>query len=72
MDINSAEVDQLFGLFSGTHLPYDWDIELNNRTDTPKLTEMTRKAIEVLQTEENGFFLLVESGRIDHAHHATC
>ena len=35
----------------------------------PSLAEMTVKAIEVLRHNPNGFFLMVESGRIDHAHH---
>lgn len=37
----------------------------------PTLQEMTRKAIELLQKEPNGFVLFVEGGRIDHAHHDT-
>lgn len=37
----------------------------------PTLQEMTRKAIELLQKEPNGFVLFVEGGRIDHAHHET-
>ena len=35
----------------------------------PSLAEMTRKAIEVLKHNPNGYLLVVESGRIDHAHH---
>ena len=35
----------------------------------PSLAEMTAKAIEVLSHNPNGYFLMVESGRIDHAHH---
>ena len=31
---------------------------------------MTEKAIELLQRDEDGFFLMVEGGRIDHAHHS--
>jgi alkaline phosphatase len=31
---------------------------------------MTAKAIDVLDNNEKGFFLVVESGRIDHGHHA--
>jgi len=37
----------------------------------PTLAEMTRKAIEILKKEENGFFLFVEGGLIDAAHHQT-
>jgi len=36
----------------------------------PSLTEMTEKAIELLSKNRRGFYLHVESGRIDHAHHA--
>jgi len=36
----------------------------------PSLTEITVKAIEVLGSDPDGFFLMVEGGRIDHASHA--
>jgi len=36
----------------------------------PSLTEMTTRAIEVLRRNPKGYFLMVEGGRIDHAHHA--
>ena len=36
----------------------------------PSLSEMTAKALDVLDNNEKGFFLTVEAGRIDHAHHA--
>ena len=36
----------------------------------PSLAEMTRVAIEVLERGDRGYFLMVEAGRIDHAHHA--
>lgn len=35
----------------------------------PSLAEMAVSAIQVLKHNPNGFLLLVESGRIDHAHH---
>ncbi len=35
----------------------------------PSLSEMTAKAIDVLANNKKGFFLMVEAGRIDHAHH---
>lgn len=63
---------ELFGLFHGSHMPYNLDtIRLNRQEIDPTLTEMTVKAIEILSKDENGFFLLVESGRIDHGHHGT-
>jgi len=38
----------------------------------PSLAEMTRKAIEILSKNPEGFSLLVEGGRIDHAGHKNC
>ncbi|XP_031633690.1 membrane-bound alkaline phosphatase-like [Contarinia nasturtii] len=37
--------------------------------EIPALKEMAMKAIEILQTNPNGFFLFVEGGRIDHGLH---
>jgi alkaline phosphatase len=36
----------------------------------PSLVEMTIKAIDMLSKDEDGYVLMVEAGRIDHAHHA--
>jgi alkaline phosphatase len=36
----------------------------------PSISEMTRAAITRLSQDPDGFVLLVEGGRIDHAHHA--
>ena len=42
----------------------------NDRGGEPSLSEMTGAAISVLKRNPKGFLLIVESGRIDHAHHA--
>ena len=36
----------------------------------PSLAQMTAKSIDILSKNPNGYFLMVEGGRIDHAHHA--
>ena len=40
-------------------------------TYDPSLADMTRKATEILKKNDNGFFLMVEAGHIDKAHHDT-
>ena len=56
------------GIYSADdHLDY----ELARRPGQPSLAEMTRKAIDLLKDDPDGFFLMVEGGKIDHALHAT-
>ena len=50
-------------------MQYESD-RVNDVAGEPSLKMMTQKAIEVLQKNRKGFVLVVESGRIDHAHHA--
>ncbi|MCG2633401.1 MAG: alkaline phosphatase [Gammaproteobacteria bacterium] len=68
--IDPESTSHLLGLFESSHMEYELDrgIDLGGE---PSLSEMTTKAIEILDNNEEGFFLHVESGRIDHAHHAT-
>ena len=35
----------------------------------PSLSEMTQLALKRLMQEEEGYYLFVEGGRIDHGHH---
>ena len=58
----------VLGLFSKSHLAYEAD---RAKTNQPSLSEMTKFAIENLQARNTGYFLMVEAGRIDHAHHST-
>jgi alkaline phosphatase len=55
--------------FSGGHMSYDLD---RNPAVEPSLAEMTTKAMDILAAKNNnGYTLVVEGGRIDHALHAT-
>lgn len=65
--IDPRQTDFLLGLFNASHLAY----HLDDSIDTPTLAEMTETAIRVLSADPEGFFLFVEGGRIDHAHHET-
>ena len=65
----AAPGDQpLLGLFEPNHMQYEHD-RSQDRAGEPSLAEMTRAAITRLQHNGKGFVLLVEGGRIDHAHH---
>ncbi|RVE72381.1 hypothetical protein OJAV_G00039030 [Oryzias javanicus] len=66
LSLNPRKINYLLGLFEPVDLPYD--LERNTSSD-PSLTEMVEVAIKILQNNPNGFYLLVEGGRIDHGHH---
>ncbi len=68
--INPNTTDHLLGLFEPSHVHYEADRVAHDKAGEPSLTEMTTKAIDILKKNHNGFFLMVEGGRIDHAHHA--
>uniref|UniRef100_A0A182QAS3 Alkaline phosphatase n=1 Tax=Anopheles farauti TaxID=69004 RepID=A0A182QAS3_9DIPT len=67
--VDLDKVEHLLGLFNDDHLSYE---KVRDRTPDgePSLSEMTEAAIRVLQRSNSpGFALMVEGGRIDHAHH---
>lgn len=59
----------VLGLFEPSHMQYEAD-RAADRAGEPSLAEMTSFAIEQLNKDRDGFFLMVEGGRVDHAHHA--
>jgi len=67
--IDWARTGPVLGLFEADHMEYEVD-RPRDTAGEPSLTQMTRAAITSLQRHQQGFFLMVESGRIDHAHHS--
>ena len=81
---NAAEFNALgrnslpvLGLFESSHMEWEYD-RASDAGGEPSLTAMTLKAIDLLKqgqrprrgwNRDNGYFLMVEGGRIDHAHH---
>ncbi|MGV6800460.1 MAG: alkaline phosphatase [bacterium] len=69
---NAVTIDKdlkLLGLFNSSHMQYEAD-RANDQGGEPSIAEMTEKAIDRLSLNDNGYFLMVEGGRVDHAHHA--
>lgn len=73
-DAVAAEVGEgkdpgkILALFSPGMMAYEVD-RSDDKWGEPSLAEMTRLAVRILQRDPDGFFLMVEGGRIDHAAH---
>ena len=59
--------EKVWALFQDGAMSYDLD---RNPAEEPSISEMTEKAIEVLNKNPNGFFLMVEGSKVDWAAHA--
>ena len=64
--LNTEDAEMVCGLFSKDVIPY----KLDGISPLPPLAQMTSKALNILDNNPNGFFLMVEGGRIDWAGHA--
>ncbi|MCF6233151.1 MAG: alkaline phosphatase [Rhodobacteraceae bacterium] len=62
--LNRDHSAPVLGLFASSHMSYEHD-----RRDEPSIVDMTQSAINYLSNNQKGYFLLVESGRVDHANH---
>jgi len=59
---------KVWALFAESDMSYDMD---RDPSKEPSLEEMTRKAIELLSRDKDGFVLMVEGSQVDFAAHAT-
>ncbi len=64
---DGVNVPKVSGQFGSNHLPYEYD---GSYASLPHLSEMTEKALNLLDNDSDGMFLMVEGGRIDHAGHS--
>lgn len=72
-ELAAVESAPVLGLFTEeSHLDYYLDRQHEDGNTQPDLVDMATKAIELLEhaSQDSGFFLLVEAGRVDHAGHA--
>jgi alkaline phosphatase len=65
LKLDSESDGPIFGLFNDSHMNYSAE-----KSDEPSLVDMTNVALSKLKNNEDGFFFIVEAGRIDHGHHA--
>lgn len=64
-ELNAAGIPRVCGLFGFGYLPFEYD----GVGTLPSLSEMAGKALEVLNGDPDGFFLMIEGGLIDIACH---
>ncbi|XP_013192280.1 alkaline phosphatase [Amyelois transitella] len=64
----NKESDYLLGIFANSHMDYEYQKD-KSPEGMPSISEMVEAAITVLKRNENGYFLMVEGGNIDMAHH---
>lgn len=67
--LDLGKTTRILGLFEPGHMHFE-DDRARDAAGEPSLAEMTAAALGLLSRAPNGYFLLVEGGRIDHGHHA--
>ncbi len=66
--VEPRKASKLLGLFEPSHMQFEADRTAGGGKE-PSLAEMTTKAIAMLSKNRKGYVLMIEAGRIDHAHH---
>lgn len=68
-DLLDSKSKKIWGSFAPAALAYDMDREAT-KPEEPTLAEMTKKSIQTLSKDKDGFFLMVEGSKPDWAAHA--
>ncbi|MCE7733819.1 MAG: alkaline phosphatase [Candidatus Heimdallarchaeota archaeon] len=68
IDLLSTNKLPLLGIFEDGELPYE--ATRTSDEDDPTLSTMTSKALELMENQNQPFFLMVEGGKIDKAGHS--
>ncbi|WP_254391743.1 alkaline phosphatase [Terribacillus sp. DMT04] len=68
-DLLNSGSKKIWGSFAPAALAYDMDKEVT-QPEEPTLAEMTKKGIQTLSKDKDGFFLFVEGSKPDWAAHA--
>ncbi|KAL7737063.1 hypothetical protein ACLKA6_005284 [Drosophila palustris] len=66
LSVDATRHKKLIGLFNSGVMDFH---KLADPVQKPTLEEMTQKAIEVLSTNDNGYFVFIEGGLVDYGNH---
>jgi len=69
MALDMENIDSVLGIFTNSYVT--WDDAVNETNDKPHLEDMAEQAVKFLKTkaDDKGYFLMIEGGKIDQAHH---
>ncbi|XP_065370144.1 membrane-bound alkaline phosphatase-like [Calliphora vicina] len=68
LSLNTSKVSNIMGIFQSKYMDYRL---LSDPVKQPTLAEMTEVALKLMQRNDEGYFIFIEGGLIDVAHHAT-
>lgn len=67
--IDPQKTDKMLCLFNAGDMQFEYN-RAKDKAGEPGLWEQTDKALQILSKNKKGFFLMVESGIVDHAAHS--
>ncbi len=67
--LNPGKAEKVLGLFAASGFPSAIDRQPQHETGVPALSDMTEKALGILNRNPKGFFLMIEGGQVDWVAH---